>query len=281
MRCGNPMTREKQQPAAGPAAAPASGPIDAPVADRHVSPYFMMGLIVLLVFLLGWGFSTILQARAAPQETLQATNRVQPGLVATAEQPPGMPQAVHDWLEHLRRIEEQKNRLTAEQVSSLKMFGAKFQALGPAAGLLTPGGDDEDHTNPSQPIVQMTTDMVGPWNKLIKDYQSVPPPPECQKLADEYFAGLNEIPAEMSDVQKLLQNMTQQMSSDNPQSGETDANKEALKQAQDMQGKSSEDIDSHFTNSDEMLGQVCDQYHTRKWFAITSDLGGGLLNTPF
>lgn len=240
----------------------------------------MMGLIVLLVFLLGWGFSTILQARAAPQETLQVAHRVRPDLMATAQPPPGMPQRVHDWLEHLRRIEEQKNRLTAEQVASLKMFGTKFQALGPAAGLLGQDEDD-DHTNPSQPVEQMTTDMVGPWNKLIKTYQSVPPPPECQHLADEYFAGLNEIPAEMNDVQKLLQNMTQQMSSDNPSSGETDANKEALKQAQNMQGKSSEDIDSHFVTSDQLLGDVCDQYHTRKWFAITSDLGGGLLNTPF
>src|SRR6476646_3890773 len=97
MRCGNPMNREKPHAAAA-AAAPMVAPIVAPIRNRQATPYMMMGLIVLLVFLLGWGFSTILQARAAPQETLQVAHRVRPDLMATAQPPPGMPQRVHDWL---------------------------------------------------------------------------------------------------------------------------------------------------------------------------------------
>lgn len=265
------------QPAAA-AAAPMPAPMVTPIRNTQAMPYIVMGLVVLVVFLLGWGVSNALQVRAQTEPTLQAPRQVKTDLMATTQPTPGMPPSVHDWLEHLRRTEEQKNRLNAEQVASLKMFTAKFEALGPAAGLLSNDGDD-DNTNPAVPVEKMTTDMVEPWKKLIKDFQSVPPPPECQPLADEYFSALNEIPAEMSDIQNLLENLTQSMT--NANSGETDANKDALKNAQTMQGKSKESIDSHLINSDEMLGEVCDKYHTRKWFSITSDLGGGLLNSPF
>ena len=286
MRCGNPLATKERgtpQPAVATAAAPIAAPIAAPVPARNnqAAPYLAMAAIIAVVFFVGWGISNALQARAQEDPTMMVHHKPKTDLMATTQPTPGMPPAVHDWLEHLRRIEEQKNKLTATQIAQVKTFGAKYQALGPAAGLLSNGGDDEDNTNPAVPVEQMTTDMVGPWNKLIKDYQSVPPPPECQALADEYFAGLNEIPAEMGDVQKLLVNMTQSMSSSNPQSGETDANKDALKKAESMQGQSSEDIDTHFTNSDQMLGDVCAKYSTRKWFSITSDLGSGLLNTPF
>src|SRR5207247_1269762 len=151
----------------------------------------------------------------------------------------------------------------AEQVASLKTFAAKYQALGPAAGMLTNPDSDDDNTNPVTPMVEKMDDMVTPWNKLIKDFQAVPPPPECQKLADEYYSALNEIPAQMSDIQGLLKNMTDQMSNGTTGNGETDANKDALKQAESLQGQSKAGIDDHLTASDDMLSDVCQKYNTR------------------
>ena len=284
MRCGNPMTRERPQPAAAAAAAGSAIPqmpaAPAALRNNQLTPYMIMGLLILVIFLLGYGVST-LQAKAQPGPEMEAVHRRKNNLIATAQPLPGMPPSVHDWLEHLRRIEEQKNKLAAEQVAEVKTYATKFQALGPAAGLLSNPDSEDDNTNPTVPVQQMTTDMSKPWNDLIKDYQSLPPPPECQKLADEYFSGLNEIPAEMSDIQDLLSNLSKQMSTANPSSGESPENKDALKKAEGMQGKSSQDIDTHFTNSDELLGEVCNKYNTRKWFSISSDMGGGLLSTPF
>jgi hypothetical protein len=284
MRCGNSMSRERVAPAAQPASAavaPIVGPLTAPVRNSQATPYVVMALVIMVIFLLGWGVSNALQVKGTTDPMLEVKHANKKDLMATAQALPGMPPSVHDWLEHLRRIEERKNRLTAEQVAALKTFAAKYQALGPAAGMLANPDSDDDNTNPVTPMVQTTADMAGPWNKLIKDFQAVPPPPECQKLADEYYSAINEIPAEMNDIQGLLNNLSNQMSNGTSSTGETDANKDALKNAESMQGKSKEGIDDHLTASDDMLGDVCAKYNTRKWFSISSDFGGGLLSTPY
>lgn len=282
MRCGNLMARQERsaQPAAAAAPMPAHMPqAPASVRSSTATPYVVMALIVAVVFLLGYGISNALQARGSTQDTLQAVQAHKPDLMTAAEVPAGMPPSVRDWLEHLRRIEEQKNKLEATQVADLKTFTTKFEALGPAAGLLTDPdqSDDDTNTDVAAPVKEKTTDFVKPWQDLITDYQSVPPPPECQKLADEYFSGLNEIPAEMNDVQKVMDNLNQAENSSDPSAGM----KNVLEQAQGMKGQSYQDIDDHFNNSDELLGDVCGQYHTRKWFSITADNGTGLLGTPF
>jgi len=279
MRCGNPLAKEG--PAKMTSVAPAAPmPVDTAsvVRSRYAAPLAVLG-IVIAIFLLGLAASNALQARARIDDTLGVHQKRNPTLMADSKAPITMPPNIHDWLEHLRRIEERKNKLTAEQVASLKMFMTKYEALGPAAGLLSQSGDDEDMTNPTAPFTEKTTDLVAPWKQLIKDYQAVPPPPECQRLADEYYAGLNEVPAQMSDVQSIINSINPGNDSA-ANTGENDANKDALSKAYASQGKS-EDIDAHFNSSDSLLGDVCNQYNTNKWFSISHDIGGGALGSPF
>src|SRR5579885_1010728 len=188
MRCGNPLVRTEKQ--AGMPAAPAAAPaaIDNAMIwrARYLPPLIMM-LIVLGVFVLGIMASNALQSRAQNNETLAVNGHAPAVLPSISKAPASMPPEVKNWLEHLRRIEEQKNKLAAEQVADLKTLMVKYQALGPAAGLLSGTGDDEDNTNPVKPLTDKTVDLSAPWQKLVKAFQSVPPPPECQKLADEYY----------------------------------------------------------------------------------------------
>lgn len=270
MRCGTPIQRVEARPTFAP-----PGAVMVPTGAKRPTNMWPIAALLLgigLLFLIGMVASGALQNRS-DQGPLTLAQQRQPGpptLEQTAEAPPQMPPEVRDWLEHLRRIEERKNKLNAQEVAQLKVFTAKFEALGPAAGLLNENGDDEGHTNPEIPVKDQIQDLEGPWKQLIKDFQSVPPPEECQPLADEYYAGLNEIPAMMNDIQSIINSIS------NP-TGTTGDAQSALNKAYSTQGTSAGSIDSHFAASDEMLSQVCDKYSTKKWFGIATDLGGGML----
>lgn len=291
MRCGAPVVRaEAKQPAqafpvAAPAAIPAV-PYAAPVQKKPFAALPIIGLIaaILAVLLFGLAASGALNKTAGPTgDALRVQGKApSPALTQTAKAGATMPPEIRDWLEHLRRIEERKNKLNAQEVAQLKVFTAKFEALGPAAGLLSGTGDDEDNTNPEIPVKQQITDLSAPWKQLVKDFQAVPPPPECQRLADEYFAGLNEIPGMMGDIQGIVDSVSQSASGTAPTtSGAPDA-KDSLDKAYSIQGTSGDSIDVHFSTSDDLLGRICDQYNTQKWFNITPDIGGSALGkSPF
>jgi hypothetical protein len=278
MRCGNPMANRAELKLRAAQAVPDPPPS---VPPSLATPYLVMVLVVAVVFLVGWGAASALQARSQQEPALQAPRTVKTDLMATTDPLPGMPTKIRDWLEHLRRTEERKNRLTAQQVAEAKTYVTKFQALGPAAGLLSGDGDENDNANPAAPAQKIATDMSAPWEKIVKEFQAFPPPPECRELADEYFSALNEVPAQMQDIQKVLETLTAALNGADPLNGEAQANKDALEQAQSLQGKSSETIDSHFINADGFLGDICAKYKTRKWFSISADFGGGLLSNPF
>lgn len=291
MRCGAPVVRaEAPQPASRAAAAPLPIPIPvgalampAPRKSNGFLPFAVVIAAIVAVLLLGLAASGALRKAASNDgDSLRVQGKAPtPVLAKQAQAPAQMPQDVRDWLEHLRRIEERKNKLNSQELAQLQVFSAKFQALGPAAGLLSGTGDEEDNNNPEVPVKSQITDLASPWKQLVKDFQAVPPPPECQRLADEYFAGLNEIPGMMNDVQGVIDSVSQMASGNAP----TDSNspsadqqaKGALDKAYSMQGTSGTSIDAHFSSSDNMLGQICNQYNTPKWFSITPDVGGGML----
>jgi hypothetical protein len=92
----------------------------------------------------------------------------------------------------------------------------------------------------------------------------VPPPPECQTLADAYFAGLSEYITTISQIEKsLIEN--------------------DLGALTGMLGSAQSELDARFARADEELTRVCEQYGIRKYFAIGAQgtelirsLGGGL-----
>lgn len=270
MRCGTPVAQVEARPTfAQPGAIMVPGPRPA----RKVWPILGMLLAIGLVLFVGLSASGALQQRGENgPPTLQTRGKTAPPVLQDIEEPPPeMPQEVKDWLNHLRRIEERKNRLNATQVANLKVFMAKFEALGPAAGLLNDSGTDEDLTNPELPVKEKIEDSQAPWRQLIRDFQAVEPPEECKDLADEYYAGLNEVPAAMNDLNDIVKSIS------GPDGATTDAAEKALQKLYSVQNTSFGTIDEHFAASDEMLSQICEKYSVRKWFNIATDLGGGSL----
>lgn len=268
--CGAPTAQAEARPTFAPGGA-AYNPNQGLKTPNRALPLLALIAGIILVFILGLYASGALKQTASEGEEILAS-RARPGpptLKATDQAPAPMPPAIREWLEHLRRIEERKNSLNAKQVAQLKIFMAKFQALGPAAGLLNDSGDPEDQTNPEVPVKEQIQDLQGPWRTLIKDFQAVPPPVECQPLADEYYAALNEVPAMMGDIQEIVNAVSQSAG------GSTDNAQDALTKAYSTQGTSHETIDTHFLNADSKLGEVCRHYNTDKWFAISPDIGGG------
>jgi len=102
------------------------------------------------------------------------------------------------------------------------------------------------------------------WAELLQYFKSVPPPPECQTLADAYYAGLSQYITSISQIEQSL--------IENDLSGLTG-----------MLGSVQSDLDARFARADEELTRVCEQYGIRKYFAIGArgtelirSLGGGL-----
>lgn len=249
-------------------------PAPAPFKHSSIIPIAGVTAALLLVMLVGLYASGLLRATAAePDSTLRvAANQPQPSLIKPAASQPGMPSVIREWLDHLRRIEERKNQLHARQAAQMKIFLTKYQALGGAAGLMGESGDPEDQANPSLPAMEQFDMLDEPWKDLIKEFEAVPPPPECQALADNYFRALSEIPGMIGDVQRLLQSL------DEAAAGSTAAAQAVLEQAYSSQGSSYGNIDAYFANADEQLDQICERFNTPKWFDIKTDVGGGLLS---
>ncbi len=253
MQCGQQLAAA--QPVAG-AATLAPG-----VQRKAIWPWLTGGLALmaaLLVFL-AKGRSLELVDKTAPAANLK--------VVAKAPLEVKMPQDVLDWLEHLRKIEARKNELSIKQEADMKTFEIMLNTLGPGIGQFDPS-QPEDQVGDKEPA-DVTKgkfeDLRPQWEGLIKDFESKPPPAECKPIADDYFAGLSEVPGMISDLEDLMN----QVNSD-PQA--------ALIKAQGLQSKSYRNIDENFAKTDVRVQTICDKYHVKKWFNIGER--GGMFAKP-
>jgi len=179
---------------------------------------------------------------------------------------PGMPDDVRRYLHHVERIEKAKNELESRMIAELQIFKTKLGTFEGAEGLLN---HDQDLGGDGKRVDQETHDTFGDvkgrWEKIVTDFKSVDPPPQCVQLRDNYYRALSEVPGLAGDVADIM-NLVQT----DPAS--------ALQKAQGMQNKSSEFIDKYFGKADDDLGQICSIYNTSKWFDIKKDVGGGSLS---
>jgi hypothetical protein len=172
-----------------------------------------------------------------------------------------MPKDVYDWLDHLRQTEDKKNELTKEQTSQLMIEMTKLNGLGGAYGML----DDKDNLDPDkmqdpkQRLGEKLGDLREPWRDLIKYFESVPPPAECQDLAHTYDQALDEVSGEIGDLGDALGGD----SGSDPQ--------DMITKLQKLQGQSTGTIDKYFSVSDDMVTSICNKYNTNKWFKIEAD----------
>lgn len=173
-----------------------------------------------------------------------------------------MPDDIRKWLEHLERIERRKNDLSLEQLGQMTVLMERMKVLGPSLGAL--GDDDTGDTPPAEEARGKFNDLKPEWNKLIADFRAYPPPAECKPIADNFYRAINEIPGMTSDIADILSSAASDPSS-------------ALAKAYKLQNTSGNVIDRYLGETDRGVADICEKYHTRKWFQIKTDVGGGLM----
>ena len=187
--------------------------------------------------------------------------------VLETEAPKPPPKHVVDWLEHLRRTEERRRRMERNVAPVMGMLVQAMAARAAALGGVAQGDLDKaeaDYEREREKLRQSYQQRQQEWAQLLQYFRSVPPPPECQTLADAYFAGLSKYITNISQIEKsLIEN--------------------DLGALTGMLGSVQSELDARFARADEELTRVCEQYGIRKDFAIgkqgtelIQSLGGGL-----
>lgn len=193
--------------------------------------------------------------------------RVEGPSVLETEAPKPPPKHVVDWLEHLRSTEEQRRRMERNLAPVMSMLVQATVARAAALGGVAQGDLDKaeaDYEREREKLRQGYQQRQREWTQLLQYFRSVPPPPECQTLADAYFTGLSEYITSISQIEKSL--------IENDLGGLTS-----------MLGSAQSALDARFARADEELIRVCEQYGIRKYFSIGAQgtdllrsLGGGL-----
>jgi hypothetical protein len=277
--CGRPLS--------GAAAVPA-GASATPTRSASKAKWWAIGVGVLLLMAIAFVVGTqsglitrakvqkpeapsVLEAQApkvdAPSVLEAQPPKIEAPSVLEAESPKPPPKHVVDWLEHLRRTEEQRRRMERNVAPVMSMLVQAMVARAAALSGVAQGDFDKaeaDYEREREKLRQGYQQRQREWAELIRYFKSVPPPPECQTLADAYFTGLSEYVTSISQIEKSL--------IENDLSGLTS-----------MLGSVQSELDARFARADEELTRVCEQYGIRKYFAIGAQgtelirsLGGGL-----
>lgn len=201
---------------------------------------------------------TFLAGGEKPGGVLMAPGKKEGAVMASPGQAdPEMPEDIYRWLEHLRKTEEKRVDITMGQLTQAYTAKEKAQVEGGVDALkdLLNGIDDPNSElhSPTDKLAEVLKKMHDETMDLLKSFDSYPPPTACIPIRDAYDQSLNETAAQMGDI------------ADHLAAGDVE---KLLK----MEGKSAKGIDSAGARTDRLVGEICDQYHKRRWFSIASDI---------
>lgn len=212
----------------------------------------------------GGGTPPVLDAQGqSTPPMLNAEGSQGPPLLSSEQ--PGMPEGVRGYLEHVRRCENQRMQMAASQVAEAVGMLTDLQSGANIQGLFDEEGPQVEGNQPTRRVTESAGAMRGGWEGLVRSFNSVPPPAECAAIRSYYDQVIRETGIMILEIT----NAVEQASNDRQQ---------ALRVLMGLQGRSSSRIDRPARETDALIQSLCDHYRTRKWFAITADVGGGLLS---
>jgi hypothetical protein len=192
----------------------------------------------------------------APQQQVSAPPIVQapnnniaapPIMQAANPQQPGPPQAILNYLEFVKQVEQQRTSLEAEEAAAI------LPLLGTAQGLKTDMDDDNSRQNGISQINQGMTSNLQKWQALIKEFNSVTPPTGCEELGNDYYKLLQDYTDLSSQIQVAL------------------ANGDVAKVMGLQSAQTTVDLDA--SNADGAVTSICTKYNVKKTFVITTGSG--------
>lgn len=193
---------------------------------------------------------------AAPITQATGTLPDAPISQSLGETPEGMPDDVYAWLRHLEETEMRARKLMSDQ------FG---QVVGSTLGDLYQGMLDDALEEAFDPeadpagrrqseVVQTTVDFRQQWRELGSYFDSHPVPTQCAPIKSVYEQSLREIGATMGEIGEAI-------------SGSDPDVSRLLQVYSNHKGS----IDNKRGETDDLVGQICNQYRTKKWFDIPPD----------
>jgi hypothetical protein len=189
-----------------------------------------------------------------------------PMLNKDAEAPAKMPQDVYEWLEHLRKTEEKRVDMTSGQGASAMIEKTKLSVDGGIDAIKDAlnGIDDPNAQlrSPTEGLATLLKQMQNDTLHLVEFFNSVTPPAECVPIRDAYDRALRETAGQIGDVADSM----------------AAADIQGLLK---MKGASNEGIDTYGKKTDRLVGEICDKYHTSKWFSIAGDITFGGIFSKF
>lgn len=277
MHCGRPLS-----------AATPNSPASAPPPKSSAAKWMGLGVgllaLIALAFVAGMHSGLFTQFQAPKTEApsvleaqppkIEAPSMLQaqppkvdaPSVVA-AEPPKAPPKHIVDWLEHLRRIEARRQRMERNVAPVMGMLVQAMAARAAAASGIAQGDLEKaeaDYEREREKLRQGYQQRQREWAQLLRDFQAVPPPPECKTLADTYYAALSHYITTITQI-------------------EQDLIEGDLGGLTGLLGSVQSELDAKLARADEELTRVCEHYSIPKSFAIGGQgselfraLGGGL-----
>lgn len=184
--------------------------------------------------------------------------------VPTLNQEAGMPDNIRQYLQHVERCESRRTSMASSQVADAvgmltDLQGANMQGL-----FDEDGPPVEKMPSPTGKVIDSARNMRVNWDDLLRTFDSVQAPAECAAIKSYFDRVIRETGLMMFEITDAVS----RAGSDRQQ---------ALRALMGMQGKSASRIDRPAREADALVAGVCGRYNTRKWFDITSDVGGGML----
>lgn len=189
--------------------------------------------------------STVLPMKVEPDRALPTTS---------------MPKHILDWLIHLESIEKRRGQISSAQVGQAMGVMMKVQVD------KLKGAMSEDGDLPTKTASLSIEPMRHDWDKLIADFRSYPPPPECEAIAAKYDPVLVGVSDNVISVVSKLSKAIE----------DPEGASDMLPELTGSLGKSSETIDKPASETDALVQAICTRYDTPKWFKIESDYGSGI-----
>ena len=182
-----------------------------------------------------------------------------------------MPDDIYNWLEHLRKTEELRKSLSADQIGELTVMMTRMKTSSITDAMKSLFTEEESPIpfDPNQPdkdsLIVDAREKREEWKKLNDYFLSYPPPAECVPIQASYTQALGETGAMIVEILDAVN-----MASESPD--------KAVAALTKMQGTSGGRIDILAKQTDEQVGDICRKYETRKWFGISGDVGGGFMS---
>jgi hypothetical protein len=224
-------------------------------------------------FALGLGgkkISPVTQLTAKTQPVLPASGTREPALPIAKPENIKMPDDIYAWLEHLRRTEEKRKAMSADQIGELTVLATQMKTAGVEDAMRSLFTTEESpievpEQSKSEKVGRSAAEKRQQWKELNDFFLSVPPPSECTPIQASYTQTLGETGAMIVEILDALE-----LAQESPE--------KAISALTKMQGTSGGRIDEFAKQTDSQVGDICSKYQTPRWFSITPDVGGGILS---